>query len=163
METYSHGEYNLLTLCMQSFEKLFSALLDIWSSNPESSEGELLMQAQASRLLPSFSQNALWLQVGRISPGGEAGVGRPGGGGSDSGVTATPSLFHERGRLLWLQTTLVSDILCLSKERNRASLCQWRAALGQWPKAGQASVTLRIQKPKFLFCFVFFIFNSQWK
>lgn len=68
---------------MQSFEKLFSALLDIWSSNPESSEGELLMQAQASRLLPSFSQNALWLQVGRVSPGGEAGVRRPGGGGSE--------------------------------------------------------------------------------
>lgn len=81
---------------MQSFEKLFSALLDIWSSNPESSEGELLMQAQASRLLPSFSQNALWLQVGRISPGGEAGVLGPGGGDSDSGVTATPSLLQER-------------------------------------------------------------------
>nr|XP_048277134.1 centromere protein J-like [Myodes glareolus]XP_048277145.1 centromere protein J-like [Myodes glareolus] len=38
------------------------SVADIWSSNPESSEGELLMQAQASRLLPSFSQNALWLQ-----------------------------------------------------------------------------------------------------
>lgn len=88
LETYSHGEHNLLTLCTQSLEKLFSTLSDIWSSNPDSSEGELLMQAQASRLLPSFSQNALWLQVGRISPGGEAGVGRPGGG-----------LFHEHGRL----------------------------------------------------------------
>ncbi|XP_028638475.1 T-complex protein 10A homolog 2 [Grammomys surdaster] len=38
------------------------SLADIWSSNPETSEGELLLQARASRALPCFSPNALWLQ-----------------------------------------------------------------------------------------------------
>ncbi|XP_041536327.1 T-complex protein 10A homolog 2-like isoform X2 [Microtus oregoni] len=42
------------------------SVADIWSSNPESSEGELLMQAQTSRLLSSFSQNTLWLQVEQV-------------------------------------------------------------------------------------------------
>lgn len=51
--------------------------------------------------------------------------------------------------------TPVSDTLSLSKERNMASLHPWRAALGRWSKAGQASVTLMIQKPKFLLCFFF--------
>ncbi|XP_059128867.1 centromere protein J-like [Peromyscus eremicus] len=35
---------------------------DMWSSNPESSEGELLIHAQESRHLPSFLQNAQWMQ-----------------------------------------------------------------------------------------------------
>ncbi|XP_076782715.1 centrosomal P4.1-associated protein-like isoform X2 [Arvicanthis niloticus] len=38
------------------------SVADIWSSNPETSEGELLLQARASRALPCFSPNALWLQ-----------------------------------------------------------------------------------------------------
>ncbi|XP_021511161.1 centromere protein J-like [Meriones unguiculatus] len=38
------------------------SMADIWSSNPDSSEGEILMQAQARRLLPGFSQNAMWLR-----------------------------------------------------------------------------------------------------
>lgn len=49
--------------------------------------------------------------------------------------------------------TPVSDTPSLLKERNMASLHPWRAVLGRWPKAGQASVTLMIQKPKFLLCF----------
>lgn len=71
---YLHSVYTV-------FWHRFSALPDIWSSNPESSEGELIMQAQASRFLPGFSQNAVWFQVGGVSPGGEAGVESPGGGG----------------------------------------------------------------------------------
>ncbi|XP_041536326.1 T-complex protein 10A homolog 2-like isoform X1 [Microtus oregoni] len=49
------------------------SVADIWSSNPESSEGELLMQAQTSRLLSSFSQNTLWLQnlIARSGPSKE--------------------------------------------------------------------------------------------
>uniref|UniRef100_A0A8C2LBR2 Centromere protein J C-terminal domain-containing protein n=1 Tax=Cricetulus griseus TaxID=10029 RepID=A0A8C2LBR2_CRIGR len=42
------------------------SMADIWSSNPESSEGELLTQVQASRLLPGFCRNPLWLQVGTL-------------------------------------------------------------------------------------------------
>ncbi|XP_052025792.1 centromere protein J-like isoform X3 [Apodemus sylvaticus] len=38
------------------------SLADIWSSNADTSEGELLLQARASRALPCFSPNALWLQ-----------------------------------------------------------------------------------------------------
>lgn len=53
--------------------------------------------------------------------------------------------------------TPVSDTLSLSKERNMASLHPWRAVLGRWPKAGQASVTLMIQKPKFLLFFFLYL------
>ncbi|XP_008756980.1 T-complex protein 10A homolog 2 isoform X7 [Rattus norvegicus] len=35
---------------------------DIWSSNPDTSEGEILLQARASRVLPCFPPNAVWLQ-----------------------------------------------------------------------------------------------------
>ncbi|CAO2628818.1 Centromere protein J [Lemmus lemmus] len=42
------------------------SVADIWSSNPDSSEVELFMQAQASRLLPCFSQNSMWLQVEQV-------------------------------------------------------------------------------------------------
>ncbi|EGW13518.1 Centromere protein J [Cricetulus griseus] len=42
------------------------SMADIWSSNPESSEGELLTQVQASRLLPGFCRNPLWLQVEQV-------------------------------------------------------------------------------------------------
>uniref|UniRef100_A0A3B2WCQ3 T-complex protein 10b n=1 Tax=Mus musculus TaxID=10090 RepID=A0A3B2WCQ3_MOUSE len=38
------------------------SLADIWSSNPETSDGELLLHAQASRVIPCFSPNALWVQ-----------------------------------------------------------------------------------------------------
>lgn len=66
-------------MCAQSLEIAFSIVSDIWSSNPETSEGELLLQARASRALPCFSPNALWLQVGRVLSGGEAGEDGPGG------------------------------------------------------------------------------------
>ncbi|XP_006523276.1 t-complex protein 10a isoform X1 [Mus musculus] len=42
------------------------SLADIWSSNPETSDGELLLHAQASRVIPCFSPNALWVQVERM-------------------------------------------------------------------------------------------------
>lgn len=51
----------------------------------------------------------------------------------------------------------VSDTPSLLKERNMASLHPWRAVLGRWPKAGQASVTLMIQKPKFLLFFFLYL------
>ncbi|KAL6040886.1 hypothetical protein STEG23_037862 [Scotinomys teguina] len=35
---------------------------DMWSSNPESSEGEVLIQAQESRHFRSFPQNVRWMQ-----------------------------------------------------------------------------------------------------
>ncbi|XP_032752226.1 centromere protein J-like isoform X1 [Rattus rattus] len=35
---------------------------DIWSSNPDTSEGEILLQARASRVLPCFPPNTVWLQ-----------------------------------------------------------------------------------------------------
>nr|CAA41163.1 Tcp-10 [Mus musculus] len=38
------------------------SLADIWSSNPETSDSELLLHAQASRVIPCFSPNALWVQ-----------------------------------------------------------------------------------------------------
>ncbi|XP_006523343.1 t-complex protein 10c isoform X4 [Mus musculus] len=38
------------------------SLADIWSSNSETSDGELLLHAQASRVIPCFSPNALWVQ-----------------------------------------------------------------------------------------------------
>ncbi|XP_032752227.1 T-complex protein 10A homolog 2-like isoform X2 [Rattus rattus] len=39
---------------------------DIWSSNPDTSEGEILLQARASRVLPCFPPNTVWLQVERL-------------------------------------------------------------------------------------------------
>ncbi|XP_021005318.1 centromere protein J-like isoform X2 [Mus caroli] len=42
------------------------SLADIWSSNPETSDGELLLHAQASRVIPCFSPNTLWVQVERM-------------------------------------------------------------------------------------------------
>ncbi|CAH7305934.1 Tcp10b [Phodopus roborovskii] len=50
------------------------SVADVWSSNPDSSEGELLMHTQGSRLHPSFSENALWLQnlLARSGPTREA-------------------------------------------------------------------------------------------
>uniref|UniRef100_Q62183 Tcp-10 n=1 Tax=Mus musculus TaxID=10090 RepID=Q62183_MOUSE len=38
------------------------SLADICSSNPETSDSELLLHAQASRVIPCFSPNALWMQ-----------------------------------------------------------------------------------------------------
>ncbi|KAL1770366.1 centromere protein J-like [Sigmodon hispidus] len=38
------------------------SMADMWSSNPDSSEAELLIQAQAGRHCPNFPQHALWLQ-----------------------------------------------------------------------------------------------------
>ncbi|XP_031209429.1 T-complex protein 10A homolog 2 isoform X2 [Mastomys coucha] len=38
------------------------SLADIWSSNPETSEGELVLQARTSRIFPCFYPNTLWLQ-----------------------------------------------------------------------------------------------------
>ncbi|OBS82720.1 hypothetical protein A6R68_23295, partial [Neotoma lepida] len=39
---------------------------DMWSSNPDSSECELLMQAQAGRHLPNYAQSARWMQVEQV-------------------------------------------------------------------------------------------------
>ena len=130
------------TVCAQSLEITFSTVSDIWSSNPETSDGELLLHAQASRVIPCFSPNALWVQVGRVLPGGEAGEDRPGGRGK-YGCSC------EHQRLLWLQVLPQSlSSLSLSDEWTGLACSQWRTARPVG-KAGGASESVGIEKSKY--------------